>query len=136
MGHNDIATHPVHNTHPDHAVQVMNRLMNFATQVNTDFPLIIICTSAIFPRTYTDHSTLDPESVSSYNRIAKRQGQRTRTEAKARGYKFSLNMSLWGKISKAEENPAHYTQDGLHLNDGGKELIAKAWLADLVRPDQ
>ena len=135
LGHNDMVRHPIHNLNPSVSTTVASSTITFADEIHYNFPTATIFISAIFPRTHTDSSMLSSPEIISYNKIAKRHGQRIRTFAKIAGYKYFINNSMWHKISNSIEDPSIFLLDGLHLNPTGQLTILFEWLESIARSD-
>ena len=76
LGHNDLVYHPVHNISPSNSSTVASSTIALANEVHQNHPYPTIYVSAILPRTFTHKSRLTKAQVSSYNKMAKRHGQR------------------------------------------------------------
>jgi lysophospholipase L1-like esterase len=135
LGHNDLVRHPVHNLHPSVSTAVASSTITFADEIHHNFPNASIFISAILPRTYTDSSLLSGPEIVSYNKMAKRHGQRIRTFAKIAGYNYLINKSMWHKISNSIEDHTLFLPDGLHLNPSGQLTILFEWLETIATSD-
>ena len=131
-GHNDIMRHPKHNRHPIFITAAIRLQVQLATTIRTDFPNATILCSAVFPRTWKQAGRLTKEETTSYNWMAKRYGQRLRSECLANNLLFTFNMIMWAKISKAVEVPKYYLSDGLHLDTNGRIIIGQCWIDEII----
>ena len=135
LGHNDLVRHPVHNLHPSVSTAVASSTITFADEIHQNFPNASIFISAIFPRIFTDSSLLSSPEIISYNKMAKRHGQRIRTFAKIAGYHHLINNDMWRKISNSIEEYSFFLPDGLHLNPTGQLSVLLEWLEAIARSD-
>ena len=131
-GHNNIVPHPIHNLNPLFSQVVIDLQIQLAQDIQAFLPNCSMSCSAIYPRTYTASSKLNPTEVTDYNKLAKRYGQRLRASCLANKLCFSLNNIMWRKISKSEEESGFFLPDGLHLNPDGVRATGKEWIASLI----
>ena len=135
LGHNDLVYHPIHNLNPSISTAVASDTITLANEIHQNHPDASIFISAIFPRTSTDSSLLSYTDVISYNRMAKRHGQRIRTFAKIADYHYLINNYMWRKISGGIEESSYFLPDGLHLNPTGQLSVLLEWLETIARDD-
>jgi lysophospholipase L1-like esterase len=134
LGHNDLVYHPIHNVSPSNSSTVASNTITLANEVHQNHPNSTIYISAILPRTFTHKSRLTKPQVSSYNKMAKRHGQRIRTYSEIAGFYSFINKPMWSKISAAIEFSTYYHKDGLHLNHDGQTALVGEWIKILL-PD-
>jgi lysophospholipase L1-like esterase len=132
LGHNDMAEHKFLNPMPRHPLAITDQLINFAREVDINFPSAKLLLSSTLPRHYTDSANLTLAKTLTYNSSCKRLGQGLRHDAVPFNLQVGLNMPFWAKISKALENSSLYASDGLHLNPDGKLQLIISWLLDLM----
>jgi lysophospholipase L1-like esterase len=135
-GHNDLVFHSSLNPVPINSEDSRTHTIDLALLLQRNHPDAKIIISALFPRTFTRKSTLFKDEVAAFNRLAKRHGQRLRSQASRLPIPImvALNMPLWRRISKSEETAKHFLPDGLHINNDGKKTLAGAWLRDITPP--
>jgi lysophospholipase L1-like esterase len=135
-GHNDLVFHSSLNPSPINSEDTRTHTIDLALLLQRNHPDAKIIISALFPRTFTYKSTLLQEEVSAFNRLAKRHGQRLRSQASMLPIPIlvALNMPLWRRISKSEETAKLFLPDGLHINNDGKKALAGAWLSNITTP--
>jgi hypothetical protein len=131
-GHNNIVEHPVHNRNPLYSQTVIDLQIQLAQDIQVFLPNCVMACSSIFPRTYKHASLLDPKEVTDYNKLAKRYGQRMRASCEINNIRFSLNNIFWKKISKSEEDPDNYLNDGLHLNSVALQAVGREWISSIT----
>jgi lysophospholipase L1-like esterase len=133
LGHNDMVRHPIHNLIPSVSTVVASATIILANEIHLNHPYATIFISVIFPHTFTSTSLLSSPEISSYNKKAKRHGQRIRTFSTTAGYNCLINNVMWSKISNSIEEPSFFLLDGLHLNSTGQTAIVKEWLEEITR---
>ena len=136
MGHNSLAYHSSKNPSPTTSRLATADTLNLATVLITDLPETRVAISTVLPRTPTPASLLNEDMIRMYNRVAKRHGQRLRTEATRLNFRVSLLNPFWRSISRAEADPSFYSPDGLHLNDLGMRTLVQTWATDIMFPQQ
>ena len=128
LGHNDLVYHPVHNLSPSNSSTVASSTIALANELHQNHPYATIYVSAIIPRTFTHKSRLTKAQVTSYNKMAKRHGQRIRTYSETAGFESLSNNSMWSKISASIKHSTYYLKDGLHLNHAGQIALVGEWI--------
>jgi hypothetical protein len=133
LGHTNLVRHPVHNLNPSVSTAVASSTITFADEIHQNHPNASIFISAIFPRSFTSKSMLSSPDILSYNKMAKRHGQRIRSFSKIAGYHHLINNIMWRKISNSIEEHSFFLPDGLHLNPSGQFSVLIEWLEEIAR---
>jgi hypothetical protein len=123
-----VAWHRTRNPLPIVSRDAARITLAFADELSINHPSAQIYISNIFPRTFTDRSSLLLPAVIKHNELSKRHFNRLRKLATERGFTVSSNMPLWSSISSVSENPTCFRADGLHLSGDGMRLVAIDWL--------
>jgi lysophospholipase L1-like esterase len=132
-GHNDLMYHPTLTPEPINSQESRKLTIDLAQLLLQNHPQTKVIISTLLPRTYKDNTALSQAEVLSFNKLAKRHGQRLRSESAAlqSTIKVTLNNPIWKHISKSEERADFYRDDGLHLTNEGKLAMAASWYADI-----
>jgi hypothetical protein len=135
VGHNELAYDEQLNKHPLLSIPTAASTIILARQIQNQLPTTRIILSAVLPRTHKIKSSMSQVQTMQYNRVAKKHGQRIRTEARRAGFQQLINSCMWSCITHAREVPTHYTEDGLHLNLEGKRALTSSWIAKISMGD-
>jgi lysophospholipase L1-like esterase len=133
VGHNNLAYHPTKNPHPFLSRRTATDTINLATQIQNFLPHSVITLSAVLPRSPKERSSMNETATKQYNKVAKKHGQRIRTEARRAGYHHLINSCMWRCISQAIEEESLYRSDGLHLNTTGKSILTQSWINNIAQ---
>lgn len=121
IGCNQTAYHPTKNVIIPYAQDVAEELKDLNDHLQNLFPEAIIFMSSLFPRipswSFTERQTIG------YNQKAHRMGR----YMEKLGLNICFTSKLWISKSKCLANPIYYKNDGLHLNDSGKMVVADTW---------
>jgi lysophospholipase L1-like esterase len=127
-GHNDMAKHSYHNPIPTVSRDAVPNLIDFALDIQANFPRAKMILSSILPRKATHRSSLNSENTDKYNKLAVRYGLRLRKAANTHHFHTSLNMFMWRRVYKYDVNNHFLDDDGLHMNESGKIQLATSWV--------
>lgn len=83
----------------------------------------------MIPRSHSSQFT--EEDSHKYNRLCTRFGQYLKSLQSKTGQGILLNSELWISVKKGTENRDFLGTDGLHLNDTGKQVMAKGWASQM-----
>jgi lysophospholipase L1-like esterase len=131
VGHNDLAYHPKKNPFPSLSIPTAAATIDLANSVQIRLPNTSIFLSAPFPRSPKEKSRMSPAAVQQYNYVAKRHGQRIRTQASRIGLSHILNNRTWKNITQAVADEDLYLPDGLHLNPDGQVAVVDEWITSI-----
>ena len=132
LGHNDLVMHEVHNRDPRFITTVLDNIFAFAGRIAGDFPQSAVHLSCMLPRVSADR--FNDKKVDSYNRMARRFGERLRSRSNQAGSVFGaiINRGMWGRIARWETLSGNHKLDGLHLNSEGREIVASGWIKAIL----
>jgi hypothetical protein len=131
VGHNNMVRHEVFNRSPLFITSVVHMLLELVTEIRANFPSIKIFVSTLLPRKASRHmSSLEAQQ---YNSLCKRFGQHLLSNEQTHRFITVLNRPFWLRISRAEPNEVLLSQDGLHVTDNGRRVLADLWLCALQR---
>jgi lysophospholipase L1-like esterase len=132
LGHNDLVLHHLHNMDPNFITTVLADLYAFAGRVASDLPRSRIYLSSMFPR--VEAEWFDESMVGKYNRMARRFGERLRSQSNQIGSVFHaiINRKLWGRIARWETLPGNHKIDGLHLCREGRDVVGDGWIKAIL----
>ena len=128
VGHNELAHHKLLNPYPLLSIPTAASTIALARQIQALFLNATIFLSAVLPRTIKMESSMDEAGTLRYNKVAKKHGQRIRTEARRAGFQHLINQCMWEGISRAKEDSTLFRQDGLHLNPKGRSTLTASWI--------
>lgn len=140
LGHNDLASHPIKNAHPEWHKTSMDCYIRLAIRLLSLVPTMKVILSAPWPRVLSKHN--GPEVVYKYNKAAAKMLQylksrvRIYTSSGGKGIAVVGTPELW--VSRRSERgfEAYFEyKDGLHLNEWGRRLIATKWLKLIQKPE-
>ena len=128
LGHNDIVLNSRYNQNPLFSTVVLHQVREMVEEVSSDFPRARIYVSSILPR--VAGGGVGADEIDRYNRMARRFGEMVRSFGNKPEslFKGIVNRALWGRIARWEVLPGNHHEDGLHLNNVGKEILVRGWL--------
>ena len=130
-GHNDIVGHKYYNPIPSHILPYFDELQSFRRLIEGNHPNSRVYLSSLLPR--KPCTKFSPVQKIAYNMLAIRCREMLRASARDQNYNVIYNNVLWKSIRKCEEKGVFFLTDGLHLDTGGKEEMAREWLSVVFR---
>jgi hypothetical protein len=132
LGHNDVVYHPVRNLTPHHFFEIIPELMGYMNQMDGLLPGCKVIYSTMFPR--SEGPYLEAECILTMNYYTVYLfGKSVQEKCSVSGRMYTLNTGLWFSPREGRHHAVYFMPDGVHLNNLGKDEVARGWIRAVRR---